>query len=336
MEALRKQVSDVAGEGDEVVANENKKIKLSSEVEVKRTSVSVHENISSFENFHLTKILNQNSSTKSIFVEGRFGNDIRPAVILLEKTSFVDEAIKKMLCKDMTVKQQFHNDIYGSYEGFPSAEFNGVKTTIIHPATEKHIQKYSSHPAYLVQETPEVYKNVIEPHIQSQQFSMQWVYNILDHKSEADRIVFEDKDPILGFILLPDLKWDMKHIDNLYLVAICHRKDLHSLRDLTADHLQLLKSISEKGKQNIAKKFNIPEKQLRVYVHYQPSYYHFHVHFTALSFDAPGSHVERAHLLDMVIQNIQMVPDYYQKATLVYAMRENDPLYTKLQEANVL
>ena len=28
-----------------------------------------------------------------------------------------------------------------------------------------------------------------------QQFSLQWVYNVLEHKKEVERIIFEDPDP---------------------------------------------------------------------------------------------------------------------------------------------
>jgi hypothetical protein len=34
------------------------------------------------------------------------------------------------------------------------------------------------------------------------------VFNILDGKNEADRILFRDDNPSTGFIILPDLKWD--------------------------------------------------------------------------------------------------------------------------------
>lgn len=79
---------------------------------------------------------------------------------------------------------------------------------------------------------------------------IQWVYNILDHTSEKDRIVFEDTDPKVGFILLPDLKWDGKTLETLYLLAIVHPKGIKSLRDLTEDHLPLLTNILQKGKVN--------------------------------------------------------------------------------------
>lgn len=75
----------------------------------------------------------------------------------------------------------------------------------------------------------------------------QWVYNILNKKTEADRIVFEDTCPNSGFILLPDMKWDRKDMDALYLQALVHRRDILSLRDLDQSHLPLLKNILEKG-----------------------------------------------------------------------------------------
>lgn len=73
------------------------------------------------------------------------------------------------------------------------------------------------------------------------------MYNILEHKSEVDRIVFEDADPSVGFVLLPDLKWDGKDLKSLYLLALVHQRDIKSIRDLTADHLPLLQNILTKS-----------------------------------------------------------------------------------------
>ena len=62
--------------------------------------------------------------------------------------------------------------------------------------------------------------------------------------------MFEDPDPVTGFVLLPDLKWDQKQLENLYLVAICHAHGIKSLRDLNMSHLTLLKNILLKGQVN--------------------------------------------------------------------------------------
>lgn len=83
----------------------------------------------------------------------------------------------------------------------------------------------------------------------------------------------------------------------------------------------------------IEKGFGLSGAQLRVYLHYQPSYYHLHVHFTALSYDAPGCSVERAHLLSDVIQNVELDAQYYQKRTLTFALRADEPLLKKFQDA---
>ena len=72
--------------------------------------------------------------------------------------------------------------------------------------------------------------------------------NILDGKAEMDRVVFSDPDPLTGFVLLPDMKWDRSDVQNLYMLALVQRRDLLSLRDLTIDHLPLLKNILTKGK----------------------------------------------------------------------------------------
>jgi m7GpppX diphosphatase len=132
--------------------------------------------------------------------------------------------------------------------------------------------------------------------------------------------------------LLPDLKWDGKTKETLYLLAICFDRNIKSLRDLTDSHLDLLKNIQEKGVNAIEERYGIKKTQLRIYIHYQPSFYHFHVHFTYLKHDAPGIYCEKSHLLSGVINNIQLIPDYYQKSTLSFTVREADRLFQKYNE----
>ena len=158
------------------------------------------------------------------------------------------------------------------------------------------------------------------------------MYNILEHKQEADRIVFEDSAKDNGFVLLPDLKWDGKTVETLYLIAICHRYNIKSLRDLTAAELPLLRNIRDKGIQAIDEKYGVKRSQLRIYFHYQPSFYHLHVHFTYIKSDTPGIFCEKSHLLDTVINNIDLMPDYYQRAILSFVVREQDSLYEKYND----
>lgn len=118
-------------------------------------------------------------------------------------------------------------------------------------------------------------------------------------------------------------------MDTFYAIAICHRHSLRSLRSLGAEHLPLLRNIREKGVAAVKEKFDLDRSQLRIYIHYQPSFYHLHVHFTNLKHDAPGIFCERSHLMDTVINNIELIPDYYQKATLSFVIKESDLYYGK-------
>ncbi len=66
--------------------------------------------------------------------------------------------------------------------------------------------KHSPQKSHYVVETPEVYKKLTLPYIESLPSSqIQWVFNILDGKAEGERIVFENPDDFSGFVLLPDL-----------------------------------------------------------------------------------------------------------------------------------
>jgi m7GpppX diphosphatase len=290
----------------------------------------------SLDMLEFVRILNENSKNKMIVIEAKHDNE--RAVVVMEKSAFTEDNVKQILSDEpskSSLRCDFHNDIYGNYFAFPRSEFNGVKTTIIHPATDQHINKYSFHKICLVCETPDHYREITLPYIEAQQFSLKWVHNILDHKSETERIVCDIEDPEIGFVLLPDMKWDGKQMNNFYLVAICRKLGIKSLRDLNESHLELLKNIRTRGCEVIKEKYGLNSCSFRMYIHYQPSYYHFHVHFTALTYDDPGSHVERAHLLDTVINNISLISDYYQKSTLVFPLKENDPLFSAFANKNL-
>lgn len=145
-----------------------------------------------------------------------------------------------------------------------------------------------------------------------------------------DRIVFEDPDEELGFVLLPDLKWDGKTQETLYCLAIVRQRGIKSLRDLNESHVRLLENILRRGKEAIAHRYGVAGTQLRIYMHYQPTFYHLHVHFTYLKHEAPGIFCEKSHLLETVIDNIKLLGDYYAKATLPFVIRESDPMFRAL------
>ncbi|KAI5624523.1 m7GpppX diphosphatase [Silurus asotus] len=283
----------------------------------------------SVSHFKLEGILRESAREKSIFVQGKL--DEQEAIIILEKTPITQAVVPELLLSTQVLEMK--NDIYSTYHLQPPPNLNEIKTTMICPATDKHFKKYLRQEVFLVEETEEDYQSITRPYIITKGLSVEWVNNILEKKSEADRIIFDDPDPQFGFVLIPDFKWDQKQMDNLHLIAIVYPPDLKSLRDLTSYHLPLLMNIRKKGLNAIAKRYNIPASKLRMLLHYQPSYYHLHVHFIFLDYDAPGCGAERAHLLSDVIQNLQLNSNYYRERTFTFPLLANDALLSKFKEA---
>ncbi|XP_003693320.1 m7GpppX diphosphatase [Apis florea] len=312
-----------------------KKVKIQIENTSKNVN-SIHETEFCSSIFNIKRILQNNCMRKQICIEGVFKGFEDSAVIILEKQNFSDDeqSITELFNKDTVFHKLYNNDIYGNYECFPLKKFNGINATIIHPATEKHIEKFQRKELHIIDETYELYQKITLPYIESSSFSVEWIYNILEHKAEQDKIVYEDKDEKTGFVIVNDLKWDGQP-NTLKLIALPFQK-IRSIRELNAFHLPLLKNIREAGTAAIAKKFNISASQLRIYLHYQPSYYYLHVHFAYLMFETPGIYVEKAHLLSTVIRNIELMSDYYMKAILSYVVAEQDPLYIKFLKEGII
>lgn len=82
----------------------------------------------------------------------------------------------------------------------------------------------------------------------------------------------------------------------------------------------------------IASKYGIPANTIRAFFHYPPSFYHAHVHFTSLQNKTCGCEVERAHLVQDVIDHLRLKNDYYQTKTFYYKIDINSPLYKLLEE----
>jgi len=198
-------------------------------------------------------------------------------ILIFEKTHFSSEEIPLLTTSLSSVTMTDQNDIYAwCTANMTSMSLPGrdLRLQIIFPATAAHIKKYSFQAYHMVKETPQLYVDVVQPYILSQPESkISWVYNILNKIQESESILYEDPHPINGFIILPDSKWDRRSLENFYVQAILHRRDLKSLRDLRAEHLPLLINIRESIATHIPQKFpDLKFCDLRIYIHYQPTY----------------------------------------------------------------
>ncbi|TRM57522.1 HIT-like domain-containing protein [Schizophyllum amplum] len=211
-----------------------------------------------------------------------------------------------------------------------------VKISVIFPATEDHIRKYTQQKYAMVTETPETYDRVVQPYIAGIPPSRtQWVTDILEGRAERDKILYDCPD----FVLLPDMKWDLKTVSSLYICAITRQETIKSLRDLRSSHIPLLKAIQREAVRIVQEKWpSVGAGGLRMFIHYQPTYYRFHVHIVnANGGEAIGRMaVGQAHLLDDVISLLEVQPDIYARMTLTYSLGDQHALYRIMTENIVM
>nr|CAG4645541.1 EOG090X06NK [Lynceus sp. MCZ IZ 141354] len=275
----------------------------------------------------ISRVLNETPESKYIALEcsDKFSHK---AVVTLSQLHLQLKDAAEILKTTDNVTHDFTNDIYKQYR----VQFtNDVKVNVIHPATEKHILKYSAKKLHIFRETPEMYKKIVEKHVNENYMDLEWVYNILDHKSESDRIVLEKEH----FIMLPDMKWD-GNVSSLYLMCLIKQRGIKSIRDLRSSHIPMLESVQQEAGEAIKAKYGLPCSQLRFYFHYHPTYFHLHVHVTKLDYFPPGCSTEKAHLLDNVINNLRISDNYYEIATLPVVTHEDDSLYQILKNQNLI
>ncbi|GAV99744.1 scavenger mrna decapping enzyme [Lentinula edodes] len=250
------------------------------------------------------------------------------AIILIERNAFASEHNRR------TFEQYSWFAAWISSQASEIKQPQGdVKINVICPATDVHVRKYTKQKSILVQETPELYRRIIAPYIANlPPERTRWVTEILAGRSEQDKVLYSSSD----YIILPDMKWDLHTTDSLYLIAIARDPTLRSLRDLRGDvHLSLLTSIRQEAYRIVGDKWGIGRGGIRMWIHYQPSYYHFHVHIVNANHALPGMGmaVGQAHLLEDVIALLKINSDVFKVMDLTYGLGEQHGLYEPMKTA---
>jgi len=73
-------------------------------------------------------------------------------------------------------------------------------------------------------------------------------------------------------------------------------------------------------------------EKIRAFVHYQPTFYYFHVHYLSIELESFSTQINRAHDLFGIIQNLKLDSDYYKKIDVKYILVEGGLLYNHLYE----
>ena len=191
-------------------------------------------------------------------------------------------------------------------------EFADLKINLIYPSTEQHLKKYSKQGVRMVVETAEIYAQKIRPYMlqKREQGRLNWVWNIIDGKTEVEDVIYRTprgRDGDKGFLLLPDLNWDRKTIEGLHLLGLVERTDIWSLRDLKKKHVSWLNDMRAKLLEATVEAYPmLEEDQLKLYVHYQPTYYHFHIHIVHVQLEAGATQATgKAIGLESIIAQLQ-------------------------------
>ena len=129
--------------------------------------------------------------------------------------------------------------------------------------------------------------------------SKQWICHIIEGSQEKDEVVLRTDD----FVLLPDTErvnryWrsqQPKPVQALMQLSkrqpaharrmlnwlsIVHDRSLRTMRDLRGAHVPMLRLMLKSCMQTIESTTGIPADQVMAYVHYPPSVYQLHVHFS--------------------------------------------------------
>jgi m7GpppX diphosphatase len=218
-----------------------------------------------------------------------------------------------------------------------------LKINLIYPCTEKHIKKYSEQGARMVTETAEIYEQKVRPYMAQQRDAgrLQWVWNIIDGKTEVEDVIYrtvKGVDVERGFLLLPDLNWDRKTIESLHLLGLIERMDIWSVRDLKKKHVPWLKEMRAKILEATVKAYPaVEEDQLKLYIHYQPTYYHFHIHIVHVKLESGATQATgKAMGLDNIISQLEHMAGDEEAGMhlldLTYGVGEASELWTEIFE----
>jgi m7GpppX diphosphatase len=232
---------------------------------------------------------------------------------------------------------------FNALEGKISCAVDSVSGQLTFPAKGWDVSKAIPAKHVLVRETFAIYADP-EGLIQKYQLrqtapeKLEWVYNALDGKKEQELVVSRDEEIHLS--KHPD--WAKSdNPEEMYLLAMPMQRGVRSLRDITAEHLPMLRALRSRVTAALsdgsAAFEGVLPHHVQCYFHYPPSYYHLHVHCVHLKRTYSGAmsnQIGHAHLLDDVIANVEAQSDFYQRATLSLAIKETHPYAKAILAAN--
>ncbi|KAJ9296441.1 hypothetical protein DTO271G3_5139 [Paecilomyces variotii] len=298
--------------------------------------------------FEVERLLNQDQHGRRISILGTIAG--KQGILTAERAVFATESVEVLRAFHAAISRVTNlgdNDIYRWYMASSggdtaNAQPPDLKLNLIWPCTDKHIKKYSAQLVRMVTETPEIYNDYVRPYMskQREEGRLNWIFNILEGKTEQEDVILKEpgNSPEDGFLVLPDLNWDRKTIGSLHLLALVERRDIWSLRDLRKSHIPWLRYLRQKLLDATVEIYPELEKdQLKLYVHYQPTYYHFHIHIVNVMLEAGSTQATgKAFGLENIISQLETLAGgddaSMADVSLTYFLGEANELWTTIFE----
>ena len=268
--------------------------------------------------FKLVKLLNQDQGGRRIILQGTIGG--QPALLIAERAAFGTEEyyLSSFSRLVANVKNLGENDVYRWYmvnslpdNGLDQPNPPDIKLNLIYPCTDKHIKKYSFQQFRSVTETPETYRKYVQPYMSKcrEEGRLNWVFNIIEGRSEQENVLVrsEEANKDDNYLLIPDLNWDRSTVSSLHLLTLVERRDIWSVRDLQKKHVPWLRQLRSTLVGTVSELYpGVEADMLKFYIHYQPTYYHFHIHIVHINLDPNATQaLGKALGLDNVISQLE-------------------------------
>lgn len=274
--------------------------------------------------FQSREILNSASGMISKIYLGKVMDE--DAILILNKIPLEDTLSME---NENTLNE---NDVYtmGTFELRDT-----VKYTLIHPASQVQIKKYTAGRHFMLQETPEMYHKVILPLCISQSSKCAWIDNIfrqLEGCTDISRTLPNGEillhiEP--DFVILPDAKWDRKSPDSLYLLVLFRDPSLYTIRELRDTHTEMLLRVRAAMDKTL-EIYGKTRDRVKMYFHYHPTFYRLHLHASYLQTTWPGESIGSSVLLHDVLENLKISPAFYNERAMEIHVKSTSFIYGAL------
>jgi m7GpppX diphosphatase len=289
------------------------------------------ETINPLKSFKLEKILFKNNDKYTTTLYGLI--DDKPAIVILQKLSWNDSTRESFFENIISHNIKISN---GKWLNMLCSFKDDIISNIICPASEEDIIKYSPQENINMSEPIEYYYKYSVPFIQDSILNnkpdLSWIHRILIGESEQNRILYNDP---IDFVFVKGFKWLSENTTDFSGLVIVRAKELYLLRDINGDHIELLEKIRMIIYQTVYEKYKLSYEKLRIFIHYHPTFYHFHIHVNVIT-NSQGWDAGRCHMLDTIISNIKINPNYYQLCTLNFETQLNSLFLKHVENHNTL